>query len=274
MAAALAIAWGPAWSQSQGMSGLFAEGDSLPIEVTADNGIEWRQEERTFVASGNAVAVRGDVEVRSRLLRAHYRETADGRTEIWRLDAEGEVVISAPDQMASGTLGVFDVDNAVFVLSGDDVRYVTPDTDIRADRQLEYWQNKNMAVARGNARSTRDGSTLRADVLAAYFAPDAAGNTGVSRLEAFDNVSIVTSDETVSSRRAVYDVNTSVAVLTGAVKITRGENQLNGCRAEVNVDSGVSRLSACGPDSGGGRVRGLISVQDPANPSATTGDTP
>ncbi len=50
-----------------------------------------------------------------------------------------------------------------------------------------------------------------------------------------------------------------MAELFGAVKITRGQNQLNGGYAEVNLATGVSRLLAAPP--GGvaeGRVRGLL----------------
>ena len=248
-------------------AGLFGSDGGSPIEVTADNGIEWRQDDKTFIATGNALAVRGDVQVHSDILRAHYREGPGGKTEIWRLDAEGAVSITAPDQKATGALGVFDVDNAVFVLSGNDVRYTTPDSVIRADSQIEYWANKRMAVARGNASTTREDKTLRADVLAAHFREDKDGNSTVYKVEAFDNVSIVTQGETVSSRRAVYDVDSGVAVLTGDVRITRGETQLNGCRAEVNIDSGISRLLACADGKrSGGRVRGLIAPSEGAPP--------
>ncbi len=244
-------------------SGLFGSaGGATPLEVTADNGIEWRQEDKTFIASGNAVATRGDVAVHSNLLRAYYRDTANGRTEIWRLDAEGSVTITAPNQKATGDFGVFDVDNGVFVLSGGDVRYITPESIIRADTQLEYWTDKQMAVARGNATTTRDDKTLRADVLAAHFQKGKDGKSRVERVEAFDNVRIVSAGETVSSQRAVYNLKSGIAVLTGDVSITRGETQLKGCRAEVNIDSGVSRLLACSGGSAGGRVRGLISPND------------
>ena len=42
-----------------------------------------------------------------------------------------------------------------------------------------------------------------------------------------------------------------------AMKITRGENQLNGSMAEVNLQSGVSRLIS-DKSLGGTKVRGLF----------------
>jgi lipopolysaccharide export system protein LptA len=47
-----------------------------PIEVTSDNGMEWRQNEQVIIAKGNAKAVRGDVTVTADQLLAHYRKKA------------------------------------------------------------------------------------------------------------------------------------------------------------------------------------------------------
>ncbi len=236
-------------------------GEELPVDVSADNGIEWRQDEQVFLASGNAVAVRGDVRVESDTLRAHYRQEKGGGTQVWRMDAEGHVTITATGQKAVGALGVYDIDNSVFVLSGADVRYTSGDTLIRADRQIEFWQRRQIAVARGNARTVRNDQTLAADVMTAHFRT-VAGKTEMYRVEAFDNVRIVTPAETVSSERAVYDVVTGMAVLTGGVKLTRGQTQLSGCRAEVNVNAGSSRLQSCEGSGAQGRVRGLLTPDD------------
>ena len=43
-------------------------------------------------------------------------------------------------------------------------------------------------------------------------------------------------------------------ILKGGVKITRGPDQLNGDKAEINLNSGVSRLLS----GGGKKVRGLF----------------
>jgi len=78
-----------------------------PIEVTARDGIEWRQNEQVVIARGAARAVRGGVTIDADLLLARYRprggtpaeprpasEGPGGASEIWRLEAEGNVVIT------------------------------------------------------------------------------------------------------------------------------------------------------------------------------------
>lgn len=254
----------PAGAQMANFGG--AEGG--PLEVQADNGIEWQQEGKVFVARGNAVASRGTTKVNAHVLRAHYRDKKQqggGGTEIWRLEAEGDVVVSTPSEKAYGDRADYDVDQGVVVLRGaKGAKLVTQQDTVTADQQLEYWQSKRLAVARGNAvvvhKENGQNKTLRANVLTAHFKENRAGKTEVYRVEAFDGVRIDTSSEIVTADKGVYNVESGIATLTGSVKITRGPNELNGCAAEVNLNTGISRIQGCGTAAGGGggRVRGTL----------------
>jgi lipopolysaccharide export system protein LptA len=238
----------------------FGQGESdSPIEIYADNGIEWEQDAQIFTARGNARAVRGDVEVRSDVLRAYYNKAKSGTADIKRLDAEGKVHITTAGEEAFGDKAIYDVVNGILVLQGKKVKLISADDTITADRQLELWERKHMAVARGNAYVVREDRRLRADVLAVHFKPNEEGKSKVYRVEAFGNVYIVTADETVTADRGVYNVESGIATLTGSVKITRDLSQLNGCSATVNLKTGKSRLHACaGASASGRRVQGLI----------------
>ena len=241
---------------------LSQEGDrtSPPIEVEAENGIEWRRDKEVVLARGNARAVRGDTEVRADVLSAHYREQDNGNTEIWRLEADGNVRITSPTETAYGEKGIYDVDAGVLQLSGgDDLRLVSEDTVVRADRHLEFWPKKQILYARGKASAVQGTNRLDAETLTAFFAKSAEGKTELVRIEASENVRVTTPDETVRSDEGVYNVETGIATLTGSVKITRGRNQLNGCRGEVDMNKGVSKIFGCKQGSPGApRVRGLI----------------
>jgi lipopolysaccharide export system protein LptA len=88
-------------------------------------------------------------------------------------------------------------------------------------------------------------------------------------VDAFGNV-LMSSDQSIArGEKGVYTVATGVAVLTGGVKITRGENQLNGEMAEVNLNTGVSRILSGGPQATGqgGRVRALFAPAKAAPPA-------
>ena len=246
-------------AQSQTLS---QEGDqtSVPIEVEAENGIEWQRDKQVVLARGNARAVRGDTEVRADVLSAHYRERGNGNAEIWRLEANGNVEIASPTETAYGDKGVYDVETGVLQLSGDDnLRLVSEDTEVRADRQLEFWQKKQVLYARGNASAVQKDNRLDAETLTAFFAKNAEGKTELTRIEASENVIVTTPDEILRADEGVYNMETGIATLTGSVKITRGRNQLNGCRGEVDMNKGVSKIFGCKQGSQGApRVRGLI----------------
>jgi len=233
----------------------FGAGNS-PIDIVADDGIEWQQDKLVFVARGNARAVRGNVEVNADELQAFYREAGKGATEIWRLDAIGHVRISSGEGTAYGSHAVYNVDAGILTVTGNNLRLVSGSDLLTAVGQLEYWEKKQMAVARGKAVATRDKKTLNADVLAAYFRKDRHGDTKIYRVDAFDHVQIDTDRDRAVSDRGVYNVESGIATLTGSVKIIRDSNVLQGCSAEVNLNTGVSRLQSCA--QGGTRVEGTI----------------
>ncbi|MGG5885839.1 LptA/OstA family protein [Falsiroseomonas sp. HC035] len=266
-----------------------------PVEITANDGIEWRQQDQVVIARGNARAVRGGVTVDADRLIARYRPrgAAQGTTstatspsgdsplsggEIWRLEAEGNVRVTSATERAQGQRAVYDMDQAVMVLSGRGLSLTTPEQTITARDSLEYWPQRRMAVARGGAVVvTSDDRRIAADTLVAYFldaAPAAtqaaaptpaarppiaglpAANEGsrIDRVEAYGGVDIRTADEVVRGERGVYSPQTGLARLVGGVRITRGENQLNGQEAIVNLRTGVSRLIS----APGTRVQGLV----------------
>ena len=247
----------PAAAQGIGLPG--QSGDK-PIEINAEQGIEWQQKTKAYIARGNARAAQGDVAVHADTLTAYYRDKKGGGTEIWRIDADSNVRIVAPTQRAFGDKGVYDVDNGILVLTGK-VRLETETDLITARDSLEYWEKRNLAVARGNAVAERGENKMRADVLTAHFEKDAEGKSRVRQVDAFDNIVITTPDEIVRSNRGIYDVETGIAKLSGSVKITRGTNQLNGEYAEVNLNTGVSQLFGRG-----GGVRGIFTPEKVAKP--------
>jgi lipopolysaccharide export system protein LptA len=239
LAAAL-LAGVPGVAHSQGI-GLPDQSRDTPIEILADEGIEWQQKNQAYIARGNAKARQGDVTVRGDTLTAYYHKGAGGGTEIWRIDAEGDVRITTPRQTAFGTKGVYDVERGIFVLTGAP-RLISGTEKISAAQSLEFWEKKSLAVARGNALAIREDKRLRADVLTAHFVTGRDGKSEMNRVEAFDNVVVSSPREIVRASRGVYNTKTGIIVLRGGVKITRGDDQLNGAVAEVNLNTGVSRM--------------------------------
>lgn len=252
-------------------------GDGAPLSIDAKGGIEWNQPAQLFIAAGPAKATRGDMIVDADEMRAHYRSTKKSNNEVYLLDAIGNVRITSPGRVATGGKAIYDVDKSVIVLKDANPVTLTAGEDIiTAKVQLEFWDKRQLAVARGGAEVVRAGKRMKADVMTAHFETNAAGKTTLGRVEAFDNVVILTATEQVFADRGAYNVPTGLARLTGSVKIKRGNNVINGCSADIDLNSGISRMNSCeggsvsgttadpnakGSKTGSGRVHGVLTPQ-------------
>lgn len=250
-------AGGPARAQGLDLGG----GKAKPLEIYADQGIEWDQKKKRYIARGNARAIQGATTVYADTLTAYYEEIKGKGSEITRIEAVGKVKIVSPNQTAYGDKGVYDSRQGVLVLTGRKLKLVTKDDIITARDSLEYHNRKSLAVARGNAvlrqRNPVRGKerTVRADVLTSQSRPKpskgkrggakASGDgDGPRRLDAYGNVVITRPGEIALADRAVYLPDQDTAELWGKVRITRGRNQFNGERAIINFKTGISRILA------------------------------
>jgi lipopolysaccharide export system protein LptA len=243
-------------SLAQGI-GLPNQNRDIPLEILADDGIEWSKNEQIYIARGNARAKQGDVVVHADVLKAYYKDVKGGGTQIWRIDADKNVRIVSPTQKSYGDKAVYDVAQGILVLTGK-VRMVTETDQITARDSLEYWEKRGLAVARGNAIASRGENRLRADILTAHFKAGKDGKSKMTRIDAFDNVLVSSPDEIATGKQGVYNVETGIAVLSGSVKVTRGKNQLRGSYAEINLNTGVSRLYGSGKQ----QVKGYFAPKD------------
>jgi len=230
--------------------GVFTQSGDKPVEIEADNGIEWQRDAKAYIARGNARARRDGVEIRADSLTAFYRDGADGDDQqIYRIDADGAVRVQSGNEKAFGDKGVYHIDESVFVLVGENLRLETETAVITARDTLEYWDKRRLVVARGDAIVTGKEGRLRADILTAHIG--AGGGQGLEQIDAFGNVLVSTGTEIARGDEGVYNPRTGIARLCGNVRITRGKNQLNGECADVNLITGNSRLT-------GGRVQGIF----------------
>ncbi len=285
-----------------------------PVNVTALGGIDWDQAAQTVTAHEDARATRGNATVTADQLIAHYRKKAaapgappppppapgtnpaapgdTGNNEIYRLNAEGHVHIFTQTDQAWGDHAVYDIDQAVLVLTGHGLRLTTPNDLLTSRDSMEYWSAKHMAVARGDAVATsNDGRRITGDTLVGYTVdanappkpgappppkPAAPANGDpiaggkLQRVEAYGHVQVRTPTEIVTGDRGVYLPDTGLAHVMGNVHITKGENQLNGAAAVVNMKTGLATLT----QAPGERVKGLIVPNGSGGASPAQGTTP
>ena len=125
----------PAFGQSSGHDG------SLPIEISADS-LEVAQDEQIATFAGNVDAVQGDLVLSADELKVHYDDDSEavgisaGRgNKIRQIDAEGNVIISSPEEIAEGDFGTYDVPAKLVTLLGKVV--VTRGANVIRGERLE-----------------------------------------------------------------------------------------------------------------------------------------
>lgn len=236
-----------------------------PLEVTADHVLEWHRNDQQYIARGNAKIKQGQLVIKAEIITADYREGQDRGMEIYRLTASGDVEIASQGNTGHGEKLVYDVDKGVAILTGSDLKLVSPDQVVKAKESFEYWVAAGKLKAVGQALVIRARDTIAADTMAAVFKENkGTGKRELESMEAAGNVVIKTETETLTGQRAVYKAGTDLAKIVGDVEISRGPNVLKGERAEVNLATNVSKLfgevkpDSSAPGGATGRVRGVF----------------
>lgn len=276
---------------AQGLS-LGNVSEDRPIEISADAGIEWQQDAQAYIARGNAVAKRGSSEIHADTLTAHYRKSkgTGGDNEVYRINADGHVLIKGERQTVVGDHAVYDVDQQLGIVTGKGLKLTTASDVVTARDSLEWYDAKQIAVARGDAVAIRDKKQVRADVLTAHMTKDkpkpAGGTPGakpaaarpaplggeegskISRVDAQGNVLVSTETDVGRGDYGVYNAESGIVTLLGNVTITRGPNAIRGQYAVVDLNNNISRMMAApaAPGAAPGRVEGLFVRQE--SPSA------
>jgi lipopolysaccharide export system protein LptA len=109
----------------------FSSSRDRPVRIQATS-LEVREKEKVATFSGDVHVVQGDTDMRCKILVVYYEESAGkgadpksaqtgpvGSSQIRRMEALGNVVITQKDQIATGDHGDFDVRNNAVTLSGN-----------------------------------------------------------------------------------------------------------------------------------------------------------
>jgi lipopolysaccharide export system protein LptA len=288
--------------------------ENLPLQVQADSGIEWQQDAKAYIARGNAVATRGPTQVHADTLIARYREVkgggnsgnTGGNTEIYRIEADGNVTMTREGQTIVGDRAVYDLDQTLMVVTGKTLKLTTATDLVTARDSLEWYDQKQIAVARGNAVAIRNGKTIKADILTAYMvktkpadgkapappgkAPppqsgkpsptpaaaspgSSAADSKISRVDAQGHVVVTNALDTGRGDYGVYNADSGICTLVDNVVIARGKDVIKGQYGVMDLNKNVSRmLPAAGAPSGPSqRVQGLFIRDDEARGTGAGG---
>lgn len=117
---------------------------------------------------------------------------------------------------------------------------------ITADQTLEWHRNNQQYIARGNAMAEQDGVSIKAQTLTADYADTQKSSMDIQKLTAIDEVTISSQGNVATGQKAVYDVTTGIATMTGNNLNLTSPDQTVTARDQFVYDVKAGRLSAHG----------------------------
>jgi len=135
--------------------------------------------------------------------------------------------------------------------------------DVTADR-IEVQDRADRAIFAGNVHVTQAELTLDTPRLTVTYSggQGSSSNVQIRRLDAAGGVVVKSPTEVARGDFGIYDLDRKLITLIGNVQLNREENQVNGARLVIDLDSGRAVVDGGPPgvNQSGGRVSGHFSV--------------
>ena len=245
-------------SNSQQLSNL--NNADNPIEIFAEEGIEWHKSKKKYVAIGNAKALSGTLSLESDQIEAFYDEKESSNMNIKEVKAQNNVVVKDNKmKITGGNYAEYNISKDYFLIMGKNIILTSESNILKSKQKLEYWRQKNIAIATGDAEAKKNNEFIVSADKLVWYLKETERKTMVKKLLGFKNVSIKTNNEVAFSDKAIYNNETEICKLFGNVKLQRGDSFMLGEYAEVDLKNGISKLlPAPGKSLNENKVRALI----------------
>ena len=217
------------------------------MNLTADNRVEWHHKTQKMVAVGNAIATRGDMQVRADQMSADYKKNATtGKNQITQVHATGNVKMKSPRADAFGNTLDYNLEQDIIVLRGQPAKIKTSTETITAEDSITYYPSQQKAIAVGNVSANNGKDKIFGNKMIAYFEPTKkqSDNLEMKQVEIYGNVKIINKDTTVWADKGLYNPKTAIIKLHDNITIEQNGNRLQGDSAQSDLNSGISKILA------------------------------
>ena len=152
--------------------------------------------------------------------------------------------------------------NTVSALKGHDS---DAPVDVTADR-IEVQDRADRALFAGNVHVKQAELSLDTERLTVAYSSD--NGVQIRRLDAAGGVVVHSPSETAKGDFGIYDLDRKLITLIGSVQLNRGDNQVNGSRLVIDLDTGRAVIDGGPPgvNQTGGRVMGRFTVPQRKKP--------
>lgn len=229
-----------------------------PVTIEASDQLEWLRAENKYRATKDVVITQGDTVIRGDVATASY-DPAQGPSALTELQVTGHVIITQPSSTITADHGVYDTMNKHIVLTGQQVKLVSPDVTMTSSGPVDYFVDERKIVSKGQTTVQQKEQTLQAHSATAWFS---AATNALEKAVADGDVIITKQTdkgkEVARAEHAVYDAKANNVLLTKNVRLARGDNFMQGERATIDLITGYSTLQ--NDQQKNGRVRAIFST--------------
>lgn len=248
-----------------------SKGDD-PIIIEAENSVVCDETVNKCVAIGNASAKKGTNTVYGDVLTVFFTEGKE--RDITAMTADGHVRMETPTGKGCGDHAYYDLKLDSVLLTGGNLKILTPKETITARDSIEYWHKDNKGIARGQATALfpEKEELIQADTLVAYFKPssekteESKEKLSIDKVEAEGHMLASSPKSVVTGDRGIYSAKDHLVEVFNNVKVMQGENVIEGGYARHNLETDVAEMFTKPPhvsQSGSERrIFGIIIPED------------
>jgi lipopolysaccharide transport protein LptA len=212
--------------------------NDIPIELSAEGGIEFNQNKSTVTASKNVTLTKADINLTSDTLTAFFNDNK----KITKIIASGNVEITSAEETVMANTITYTLTNEKISVEGSPARLIYKDDEISAENGITFNRKTGIATAKSAAITQKPSNrTLSANVITAHFNNQ---NTpaALEKAEASGNVKIVNDDQIITGEKGMYNVSKNEARLIGNISIEQENTHIGGGEIIVNFDTGISKI--------------------------------
>jgi len=244
---------------------------SEDMNLIADNRVEWHHKKQQIVAIGNAVATRGDMQVKADKMSANYkRNSTTNKNQITQVHASGNVKMKSERADAYGNTLDYNLEKDIVILRGKPAKIKTATETITADDNITYYPQQQKAIALGNVKANNNKDQIFGDKMIAFFEQSSnnSQNMELKQVEIYGNVKIVNGETTVWADRGIYNPQTALVKLYDNIIIEQNGNRLQGDYAQSDLNKGISKILS--GKTSKQRVTGVFKEKKQNKQSSTT----
>ena len=220
------------------------------FKVEADKSIEYFEKQKIYVATGNALASKGNFLIKAEKIKAFIGKTEN--SNITDIESTGNVIIINQDTVAKSNFAKYNFKKKFIILKGNNQSIKSKKFRIMSKKFISFDDLNKIAKSEGDVKLFLSGSiSISSKRINANF--DKVNNTLISA-SAQGNVQIQTKSETITCNSAKYDNKTNIITLKGDVIIKREKSILTGERGFMNLKTRKSKIES----SKSQRVKGIF----------------